>query len=164
MQSTPYYLPKYPKYSLSVSAEQSRQSFSAIRSISGPHSKVHDQGDTLDTLLSGRLKVIEAGIEQILEEIHGRETLHDSLLYDIDRDLCEQKERLYQVAPHGSSPFTVGDSKRRASIEKELAALKAEKRTESGGLWKDVATLKKELRELLREYEEEKRRQQVIAP
>ena len=66
------------------------------------------------------------------------------------------------MAPHGSSPFTIGDSRRRASIEKELSTLEAEQRRETTAAWKDIANLKKELRALLREEAEEKRRQEVI--
>ena len=74
----------------------------------------------------------------------------------------QQKELLYQVAPHGSATFTIGDPKRRTGIEKAIATLEAEKRHETGSAWKDIAGLNKELRILLREHEEEKRRQRVI--
>ena len=114
--------------------------------------------------VAGKLKVLEAAIEQISQEIDDRERLRDTLLSKMDEAICEQKESLFQVAPYGSSPFTLGDSKRRSSIEKELGVLEAEKRRETTSAWKDIAGLKKELRLLLREYDEEKRRQQVMGP
>lgn len=113
-------------------------------------------------LMAGKLRIIEAAIEQITNEVEDRENLQKVLLETIDNEICDQKEALYQVAPHGSSPFTVGDSKRRASIERELAALEAEKRKETCSTWKDIANLKRELRDLLREHNEEKRRQRVM--
>jgi hypothetical protein len=113
-------------------------------------------------LLAGKLRIVEASIEQITQEIEGREGLRDGMLNSIDKELCQQKELLYQVAPNGSSTFTIGDPKRRSGIEKAIATLEAEKRKETGSAWKDTANLNKERRELWREREEEKRRQRVI--
>ena len=74
-------------------------------------------------------------------------------------------------APPYSDTVTcfITPSMRRGSLvparrEKEIAALEAERRREQSGTWKDVASLKRELRLLLRERDEEKRRQQVIEP
>ncbi|HQN00965.1 MAG TPA: hypothetical protein PLL36_07820 [Candidatus Hydrogenedentes bacterium] len=122
----------------------------------------HGRLDPLEMLLAGKLRIVEASIEQITQEIEGREDLRNSMLNAIDKELCQQKELLYQVAPHGSATFTIGDPKRRTGIEKAIATLEAEKRHETGSAWKDIAGLNKELRILLREHEEEKRRQRVI--
>jgi hypothetical protein len=100
----------------------------------------------------------------VQEAIDEREALRDRSLEAIDQAMCAQKELLYQSAPHGSSTFTIGDPKRRAQIERELSALEAEKRKETTAAWKDVATLQKELRELLREKLEEEQRQRVMQP
>jgi hypothetical protein len=112
--------------------------------------------------VAGKLRIVEAGIEQVIQEIEEREKLRDSLLEEIDNEFCRQRELLFQVAPRGSSTFTVGDPKRRSNIEKELATLESEKRRERTSAWKDIANLKTEVRGLLREHSEEKRRQQVL--
>jgi len=118
--------------------------------------------DPLDTFTAGKSEILEAGIQQVMEEIEVREKLHEELIEELDKQFCIQKEALMQVAPHGNSPFTVGDPRRRGSIEKELCSLDSEKRHEQVAVWKDVSSLKREFRELSREMEEEKRRQQVM--
>ncbi len=162
MQLTPYYESHCQKYPSGMNGRDSKISSldppihtpPSIRTLSGL--------DPLGMLLSGKLRIVETSIDQIAEEISGRERLRDRMLETIDKEICLQKELLYQVAPHGSSPFTVGDPKRRVGIERAIATLDAEKRQERCSAWKDIAGLNKELRVLLREQEEEKRRQRVI--
>lgn len=125
-------------------------------------SKVHHTENLLENFIAGKLRILEKGINQITEDIDERQKLHDKLLEEINKELCGQKSLLFQVAPNGSAPFTIGDPRRRGTIEKEIASLKGEKRREETLSWKDITTLKKELRLLFREYYEEKQRQQVI--
>ena len=121
--------------------------------------------DPLDRFLAGKLSIRHASIAQVAREIQSRIRLRDRLLAAMDQDMARLKEKLYQAAPWGeSSPFSVGDGKRRAGIESQLSALEVEKRREETSAWRDVASLKKELRELLREYEEEKRKLEVMQP
>ena len=121
--------------------------------------------DPLDRFLSRKLSIREASIAQVVREIQSRIRLRDRLLASMDQDMTRLKEKLYQAAPWGeSSPFSVGDARRRAALEGQLSALEVEKRKEETSAWRDVASLKKELRELLCEYEEEKRKLEVIQP
>ena len=162
MPSMPYYAAPYQKSNSGGSENNLRQDSLETEQATVPFAEGLNRLDPLEMLMAGKLRIIEAAIEQITDEIENRENLQRVLLETIDNAICDQKEALYQVAPHGSSPFTVGDSKRRASIEKELAALESEKRKETCSAWKDIASLKRELRELLREHNEEERRQRVI--
>lgn len=162
MQSMPYYSIPYPSNSYGGNDNSSRQDSSEMQNPTAPFSKKESTPDPLGKFVAGKLAILNAAIEQVATEVEEREKLRDRTLHDIDKAICEQKELLYQVAPHGSSPFTIGDSKRRSSIEKELSTLEAEQRRETTAAWKDIANLKKELRALLREEAEEKRRQEVI--
>ena len=112
--------------------------------------------------MTGRLAIIEAGIKQVDEEIDERNTLHDQLLEELDKQLCIQKEALMQTAPNGNMPSTVGDPRRRSALEKELADLEGDKRHEMIALWKDLASLRNERRTLLRELYDERQRQSVM--
>jgi hypothetical protein len=183
MKSTNYYVPNSPKYSSTVndnawkpSSLQSKVPSPATFSDSTPNfglmkgpiavqgqlGGVSAASDPLERFTAGKTAILESAIQQVMEEIEARETLHDELVEEIDKQFCIQKEALMQVAPNGNSPFTVGDPKRRGSIEKELCSLDSEKRHEQVAIWKDVASLNREFRELLRELEEEKRKQQVM--
>ena len=100
-----------------------------------------------------------------MREIRERQALHEQLTASLDEEHCTHKSRLYQAAPWGDgSPFSVGDQRRRAAIEKELCAVGTEQRREATACWKDIATLRKELRALIREYLDEIRKEQVMRP
>lgn len=158
MQSTPYYVPLHPNYRFNGSENASKPSSSVI--VPG----FDAQADPVLGFLADKIRIVEASIRQVVEELDERQKLQESTIAAIDKESCVFKERLFQVAPHGSSPFTVGDSRRRASIESEIAALEKEKRHEKTAAFKDVASLKKELRELIREYLEEKRKERAMRP
>lgn len=145
MQSTNYYVPNYPNY------------------IWKPPSAT-SSSDPVEEFFNDRLRIVRATIQQVLNEIETRETLSEQTLRKLDAEICEAGERLLQIAPHGSSTFTIGDPRRRASIEGEIAALEKEHRQEQISKWKDTAALKHELRELLREYMDEKRKEKALQP
>jgi hypothetical protein len=163
MQSTKYYV--QPLYLNS----NSRESENVSSTVSSAHtSHGINQGSTslsrglADSFLAAKVRIVEESIQQIEEEIEAREALRDSLLETIDKELCAQKECLFAAAPYGSSVVTIGDTKRRSSLESEIARLEAEKRHEGTSAWKDIANLKRELRELLRERQELRRQEQVM--
>ena len=162
MKSTPSYVPFSPKYVCSGNANELKPSYSEISvpTLSGIERDVRQ--DPLNAFLSGKLRIIEHTIRQITDEITKRELLQEITLDAIDNEMCRLRTALFATAPYGDSPFTLGDPRRRAALEKEIASLQAEKRSEETAAWKDIAGLKKELREVLREYLEERRKQQVM--
>ncbi len=157
MKSTNYYVTNSPKYSSNASENNWKPGSSPAVTTSSPPAI-----DPLESLVSGKLAIIEGGLKQVAEEIEERNTLHEQLVEELDRQLCIQTEALMQTAPHGNMPSTVGDPRRRSAIEKELASLEGDKRHEYIAVWKDIASLKRELRELSREFYEEKQRQWVM--
>jgi len=161
MKSTEYWPTPSQKYCCIGNASPSNEDCSGEQTSETPPRSEPPRG-LLDAFVSGKLRIIEAAIEEVTADIETRVRLNDQTIAEIDKAICAHKELLYQVAPCGSSPFTIGDSRRRSAIEKELVALDAEKRAETTTSWRDIAALKKELRVLLREQLEEKRRQQVI--
>jgi hypothetical protein len=162
MKSTIYYGPNSPSYS-STGKEGSLKPDSLETPCLGRLAPERS-GDGLDDLLSGRLAIIESAIEQVQEEITEREKLRDRMIETIDLQMCRFQEALNQTAPFGNGVFTVGDSKRRTSIEQQLAMLEGEKRREETSAWSETSRLTLELRGLLRERDQEQRRQRVIAP
>jgi len=164
MQSTKYYV--QPLYLSSNSNESENVSSTAFPGHTSHGST--SQGSTAlsrglaDSFLAAKARIVEESIQQIEEEIEAREALRDSLLEAIDKELCAQKECLFAAAPYGSSTVTIGDTKRRSSLESEIARLEAEKRHEQTSAWKDITNLKRELRELSRERQELRRQEQVM--
>jgi len=163
MRTEPYYMPHCQKYSFIASGSVLRPVSSENPCLNG-HTTPGDRqpADTLDDLITGSLRTLGQSIEQILEEIDARQRLGERIIESIDKQMCMLKEPLYMTAPFGPSTVTVGDPRRRTAIEKELASLETEKRHEEVGTWKDVAGLKRELRELWRDYDTEKQRARVM--
>ena len=147
MNTQPYYLPVAPGYLPPTHGNPTNRANS----------------DPIEQLVSSRLRALGGSIDQVVEEIEGREKLGEEVLLSIDLQMSRLKEPLYQVAPFGSSPLSVGDPRRRSAIEKCLFTLECERRKEELGTWKDVSGLKRELREIVREYEEERDRARVIS-
>ncbi len=162
MKSTPYYVQNYPKYVCTVNANALKPNYSApvLPALAGYNPNART--DPLEAFIQGKLRILEAAIAQVLKEIEEREHLRDVTLDGIDNQMCELKTALMAVAPWGDSPSTLGDPRRRGSLEKEIAALVAEQRHETTATWKDIASLKSELRELVREYHEEKRKGLIL--
>jgi len=147
MKNQPYYLPVSPEYAPGPSGAKST---SAVQ-------------DPLTAFVTGKVRILATTIDQIVDEIEERQNLGEKVMKEIVMRMSDLKEPLYQVAPFGSSPLTVGDPRRRAAIEKALLTLETEHRREEVATWKDVAGLKRELREIAREYEEEKNRARVMS-
>jgi len=99
--------------------------------------------DPVEAFVSGKARIIEAVISLAVKDIEARELLMEATLDGIDNQMCELRTALMAVAPWGDSPSTLGDSRRRSAIEKELVALDAEKRAETTTSWRDIAALKK---------------------
>ena len=158
MKSMPYYVPCFPKYICSGSENNLNHNSSETCLPTNLMLPGTVTSDPLEAFIQGKLRILEAAIAQVLKEIEERELLRDVTLDGIDNQMCELKTALMAVAPWGDSPSTLGDPRRRASLEKEIAALVAEQRHETTATWKDIASLKSELRELVREYHEEKRK------
>lgn len=147
MRKAPYYLSVAPEYASSQ----------PTRTAAVPTS------DPLTAFTQGKVRILGQTIDQIVTDIEERQVLGDRLTHEIDLRMTDLKEPLYQVAPFGSSPVTVGDPRRRAAIEKALLSLETERRREEVGTWKDISGLKRELRDVVREYEEEKSRARVMS-
>ena len=159
MKSTTYYSPPYLKQKSNASETGLTPNLSNS-GIGGSASA--QQTDTWDDLLGGKGRIIRECIQQIEEEIEEREALYKRTVASLDRQYLELKEALIQTAPYGSSTVTIGDSRRRSSLEKDLSTIESERRREEISLWKDVSRLKAELRLLNRELLEEKQREKVV--
>ncbi len=162
MKSTPYYVANSPNSLCRGSASALNPNFSAPVLPAFPEYNPHAHTDPLEAFARGKILILENIIGQVVKEIEERKMLLDTTIDGIDRQMCELNTALMAVAPWGDSPSTLGDPRRRASLEKDIAALVAEKRHETTATWKDIAGLKSELRELFREYLDERRKQQVM--
>jgi hypothetical protein len=160
-----YYVPVHPQYCIgTLNAASSSQSSLATAANTARSLATSNGADPIDSFLSEKTRILKTAIRQVLEHIAERESLRDEMVAQINDQQCDAKGRLYRVAPYGDAPLTIGDPRRRSAIEKELTDLEGEKRREMVSAWKDISTLRKELRERFIEYLEERQRQRVLQP
>ena len=159
MESTIYYIPPYQRQKSNEPETGLTRNSPSSGLGSNPAGR---KRDAWDDLLNGKVEIIRECIGQVEEEIEEREALYARTVESLDRQYLELKEALIQTAPYGSSTVTIGDSKRRSSIEKDLSAIESERRREEVGAWKDISRLKAELRLLNRELLEEEQRERVM--
>ena len=117
----------------------------------------------LKEILTDKISFLKQIIDEIDTQIKDREVLKDTIFDKIDRGICYLQTKLYEIESWGIGRNRNVDA-RRSQIEKELEALKNQKRNETRESWRDTALLKKEHREFFHEYRNALRRVKVIFP
>ena len=112
--------------------------------------------DDSDAIFKGmqesKLGSIQSVIDDINELISQREKLSDLLLKDFDKMKLEIGTVLMQNQEHMKlNPELI---KERLELRKKIVDLEESKVNEKVNSWRDVAMLKKELRETVKEFEE----------
>ncbi|MBI2579988.1 MAG: hypothetical protein HYW27_03740 [Candidatus Aenigmarchaeota archaeon] len=97
-------------------------------------------GDLFD-----RVRFLEERIAEMKDMMQTRETIHQMIIEDIDKDIIE-KDRLAGI---------VSDLHERRNLKLDISILRKEKRHESVQFWKDHLELMTELRTLSEQYETE---------
>jgi len=133
-----------------------------IVSSPGEIDKSEDKG-FLKEILTDKISFLKQFLSEIDEQIHDRENLKDKILDKIDKGMCYLHTKLYEIETWGLGRNKNIDT-RRTQIEKELEALKSQKRDETRESWRDISLLKKEHREFFHEYRNALRRVKVIFP
>ncbi len=97
--------------------------------------------------LFDRIGFLKQRIEETKEAMEERKRLHDDMIRDIDEDIAEKKSMVNMIS----------DVDEKRNFKLDISILRKEKRTESVNFWRDMTELRSELRELLEQYEVEKR-------
>jgi hypothetical protein len=119
--------------------------------------------DPLDEFLSGKRVFLAKSVEDILGSIYERITLKYENLRQLDYQSIRLGTRLLELenCNWGMNPQI---ERVRVGIEHEINATDMEKRKEEVDCWRDVVRIKTELRETLREFGQEKRKSELLAP
>lgn len=117
--------------------------------------------DPIDSFFKGKTIFQAKCVEDIVGLIDEREQLRESIHKRIDYDYCGVKTRLHALEDFhdGLNPNT---DKMKTNIYRELGALEKEKRMEDVACWRDVTRLKGDLRDALRELDQEKRKYDLL--
>jgi len=97
-------------------------------------------GDLFD-----RVQFLKERIEEMNQSILSRQSLNHQILTDVDFDIQKKYELLTKVSSNEDM----------RELQLDISLLKMEKRKENTLLWRDITTLKKELRDLIEQYKVE---------
>ena len=112
-------------------------------------------GKLLDRLLSDKIDLLREQIQDIKDEITLRKQLANTAITEIDEQICKTRTLSYELDTCGASRG------KRADLEKQIQALEIEKQNQKIQCWNDIESLKRELRQLKKEYREATRRASV---
>jgi len=106
---------------------------------------------SIDSFLEKKIGGLTDILKQIERDIKSRNLLFQNLIHKIYRHYCYIKTKLFEmyIWPIGGNRAI---ETRRSSIEKQLDALKQEKRSEQVQCWQDIAQLEKEFRIWFKQY------------
>ena len=120
-----------------------------------------DNSDPLGPFFAAKRGFLAGSVADILSLIYEREQLKYDNLRKIDYDSAKQKTRLFEIDSWrtGANPQI---DKTRAQIDRELLSFEREKRFEDVACWRDITRLRGELREAVREFSQEKRKESLL--
>ena len=97
--------------------------------------------------LFDRVQFLGQRIAENQESMETRKALHEEIIADVNADMEEKKNMVNMIT----------DLEEKRNFKMDISILRKEKRTESINFWRDMTELRTELRELLEQYETEKR-------
>ena len=111
----------------------------------------------LDRLLSDKINLLREQIQDIKNEIHLRKRLAKKAITEIDEQICKVRTLIYELNVNGTLRG------KRADLEREILILEREKHNQKIQCWKDIERLKRELRQVKKEYKEVVRKASVAS-
>lgn len=119
------------------------------------------KNDPLDQFMGGKKEFLAKSIEDILGLMYEREQLKYENFSKIDDESCKFGTQLLELEKWYTGKNSNID-KWKSNLQRDLAALEREKRFEEVACWRDTTRLKSELREVMKEFSQEKRRESLL--
>ncbi len=99
-----------------------------------------------------RVKFLKQRIEELTEAIEERKLMNKKFNEEIEREIAE----LERILP------SISNKEELREFKLNLMMLRMERRKENTNFWKDLVSLKKQLRELIEEYEVESKISKIL--
>ena len=118
--------------------------------------------DVFQVMVAEKIKDIRKAISEIEAEVNERKDIDAKVQAEIQHDLTEVRNRILEVeqfsgAVEGNTPFPRIDV-----LEKEVINLEGQKRFEEVSCWRDLTSLRKEIRFYMRELNEILRKAELV--
>ena len=175
--TTPIHLPaayslesySFPRYPPSTDSIPNPSHSAAVLDASTPLDAIADEVTSslpqsfLDGFLQRKKRFAAKSVEEILGLIYERESLREEITYAINYQQCHLKTQLLET-PDWLTGVNPQLDKTRGQLEGQIVGLDQEKRREDIACWRDVVRLKSELREALRDFDQEYHKTNLITP
>ncbi len=122
-----------------------------------------DDGGVFQDMISGRIKDIREAIDEIEGEIKQRRDIDERVLEEIRAEILKVRNRILEVEQFTGSSQS-GELPGVDTLEREVVSLEGEKRMESVSCWRDLTSLRKELRLYMRELNDLLRKAKMVRP
>jgi len=117
--------------------------------------------DPLDSFLKSRQINLSKSAEDLTKLIDQRKKIKERNLYKISLGECEINSKLHNLENWYLGVNPVVD-KRRAIFEKEILDFEKQKRMEETAAWKDILSLKSDLRQVIQDLYKEQSKQNLL--
>ena len=115
--------------------------------------KDDDIMSTFGKLVSQDVQTLREWVEEVSREIESRRELRLELISSLS-DGVEKVQYLINEIEHWEPGYKPSVDGRRTGLERECLSLEREGRLQELNSWRDISMLKRQLRELLKEYRE----------
>ncbi len=113
------------------------------------------------SFFSDKARVLKEEIDKINRDMEERKRIHNEAKCNIKKDTKEVERLLFEISLY--SPGTKHSIDiRRIDLERELMSMSKELRLSKLSLWKDLVFLRRELREIIFEYQALKRMAELV--
>lgn len=105
-------------------------------------------------------------LESIVAQIEERRRIKERNTLAIRRDMCECESHLMEIEALANVMYSqsINMGRRRTTLGGQLFSLKGDLRSEELSYWRDLAFLKKEFMETLKEYQTAKKTKELASP
>ena len=125
------------------------EALSADKDFKGERIAAKDK--PVDYVLSEKLYSLKKNVEHVRQEIKTRWQLKERFQKEMDYQISQAADSFNQLQK--GVGYNVGVDMKRNALEQELLKLRSERRSHAVRCWKDIIGLRKELREVMKEYE-----------
>lgn len=117
--------------------------------------------DGLDSFFAAKKRFAAKSVEEILGQIYEREQIKYGIFQDLDQEHMQLSDKLLEM-PDWPLGLNSQIDRNRVQLLRELSSFEKERRMEYVACWRDIVRLKGDLREALREFDQEIRKEDLL--
>ena len=120
-----------------------------------------NEPNIVDVVLGDKVRTFRSVLSDILLQIEKRNQIGKYMVTQLDLEICDHQSKLFNIYTWDTGANRNIEARRNA-LEKTVSQLEKEQRDRITETWRDIAQLKKELRQRFIEYCDIQRRYKII--